>query len=77
MHKAGGKVKKCDTMEANMMEYHPLPHKLAKFGFAEDFAIFKIKLSFFANIQLQMQLKTVRNSVHGVCHSVIFLCDIT
>ena len=39
---------------------------------AEEFGIFRIKLSFLTNIPLQTHLKTVFKSVHGLCRFVKF-----
>ena len=39
---------------------------------AEEFATFGIKLSFLTNISLQMHLKTVFKSIHGLCQFVKF-----
>ena len=63
-------LRECDTMEAKMMLFEI--KKLIGKVFAEEFAIFGVKLSFLTNIPLQTHLKTVFKSVYGLCQFVKF-----
>ena len=54
------RLRQCDTMEAKMMKFMLFHiNKLIGKVLAEEFATFKIKLSFLTNVPLQTQLKTV------------------